>query len=145
MKNKFIPIAIIGLFLSIISFGQHTIDIIPQPVSVKLDKSSIFVYNNNTKIICNVNSKEYSVAEYLRSKLQVFNYSIKPILAKRDNPKYNMANSIIFILSSDKKLGKEGYQIDILKDRIVLSANENAGFFYGCQTLIQMIMPSNPY
>ena len=145
MKNKFIPIAIIGLFLSIISFGQHAIDIIPQPVSVKLDKSSIFVYNNNTKIICNVNGKEYSVAEYLHSKLQVFNYSIKPILAKRDNPKYNMANSIIFILSSDKKLGKEGYQIDILKDRIVLSANENAGFFYGCQTLIQMIMPSNPY
>jgi len=142
MKIKIQVLSLLLLILSTICFGQNSIDIIPQPVSVKLDNSSKFLINNNTKIICNIDSKEYSVAEYLHSQLQSFNPNIKPILPKKDNPKYNIANSIIFVLSSDKILGKEGYQIDIMNDRIILSANENAGFFYGCQTIIQMIMPS---
>ncbi|HBN04520.1 MAG TPA: beta-N-acetylhexosaminidase, partial [Bacteroidales bacterium] len=142
MKIKIQVLSLLLLILSTICFGQNSIDIIPQPVSVKLDNSSKFLINNNTKIICNIDSKEYSVAEYLHSQLQAFNPSIKPILPKKDNPKYNIANSIIFVLSSDKILGKEGYQIDIMNDRIILFANENAGFFYGCQTIIQMIMSS---
>ncbi|MFA6805979.1 MAG: family 20 glycosylhydrolase [Bacteroidales bacterium] len=140
MKNKFIPITIIGLFLSIISFCQNPINIIPQPVSVKINKSSPFTFNNNTKIIANPNSKEYSVAEYLQSKLRDYNQDIKPVIPMIVNPKYNVANSIIFVLSSDKILGKEGYQMDILSDKIIILANENNGFFYGAQTLIQIIM-----
>ncbi len=143
MKKKIQVLALLIILLSSLTYAQKTIDIIPQPISVKLDKNSFFTYDNNTKIICNVDSKEYSVAEYLHSQLQRFNNSVKPILPKKDNPKYNIANSIIFVLSSDKTLGKEGYQIDILQDRIVVSANDNPGFFYAAQTLIQLIMPND--
>ncbi|MBP6430055.1 MAG: family 20 glycosylhydrolase, partial [Bacteroidales bacterium] len=140
MRTKLITLFFIMGFIATSSFGQNSINIIPQPVSVKLDKSSTFKFDNNTKIIANFDSKEYSVAGYLHSKLKAYNTDIKPIHPKKDNPKYNTANSIIFILSSDKVLGKEGYQIDILGDKITISANENNGFFYGAQTLIQIIM-----
>ncbi len=140
MRIKLITLLFIIGFLPTLSFGQNPINIIPQPVSVKMDKSSTFKFDKNTKIIANVDSKEYSVAEYLQSKLKTYNNDIKPVLPKRDNPKYNTVNSIILVLSSDKVLGKEGYQIDILGDKITISANENNGFFYGSQTLLQIIM-----
>lgn len=144
MKKRIQILIILLALIPSIGFGQKSLDIIPQPVSVKLNKNTSFIFDNNTKIICNTDSKEYSVAEYLHSKLQSFNPDIKPILQKRKNAKYNIANSIIFVLSSDKKLGNEGYQIDIMKDRIIISANENAGFFYASQTLIQIITPKEP-
>lgn len=140
MRTKLITLLLLMGFLSSVSFTQNSINIIPQPLSVKMDKSATFGFDNNTKIICSVDSKEYSVAEYLHSKLKVYNADIKPILPKRDNPKYNIANSIIFVLSSDKTLGKEGYQLSILGDKIIISANENNGFFYGAQTLLQIMM-----
>lgn len=144
MKNKihysiFVFCALlIGVSYSNIIAQDKKFSVIPMPVSIKYD-NGFFTFNDDTKIICNVNSYEYSVAEYLYNNLSKTNTRIKPILAKVDNPKYNTANSIIFILSSDKVLGKEGYQINILGDRIILSANENAGFFNGVQTLIQII------
>ena len=140
MKLKLIALVLVISFYSTISYGQNSFDIIPQPLSVVLNNSSSFSFSNNTKIICNGDNSEYSIAQFFHSKLKDFGYNLKPILPKKDNPKYNISNSIIFVLSSDKKLGKEGYQLDIINDRIIISANENNGFFYGVQTLLQIIM-----
>lgn len=142
MKTKLITLLFVIGFIPILSLGQKSYNIIPKPFSEKISKSSKFEFDNNTKVIANPNSGEYSVAEYLQSKLKEYNSDIKPVLSKRNNVRFNIANSIIFTQSSDKKLGKEGYQIDILDDKIIISANENNGFFYGAQTLLQILMIS---
>jgi hexosaminidase len=111
-------------------------DIIPEPVSFK-EHNYAFKLDQKIKIIVNINSSEASVAEYLHGVLTKCFGELKPIIAKRDNPKYSLANSIIFVLSNNKILGKEGYVIDMQKDKIVIEANENAGFFYATQTLLQ--------
>ena len=110
--------------------------IIPVPLEYSEYRHSAEI-NNNTKIIVNVNSPECSVAEYLCEILNKVFQSSRTVIAKRDNPKYSTANSIIFILSSDKKLGKEGYVLDMKQDKILIEANENAGFFYAVQSLLQ--------
>ena len=73
MKRKIQVLSLLLLILSTICFGQNNIDIIPQPLSVKLNNNTTFKYDNNTKIICNVDSKEYSVAVYLHSQLDSYN------------------------------------------------------------------------
>lgn len=142
MKSQFLTLILIMLILNSGVFAQQPINIIPQPVSVKMSTKSTFRYDSNTKIICSFNPPEYEVAEYLHSFLKKYNPNIRPIVPKRDNPKYSTSNSIIFVLSSDKTLGKEGYQMDVHKDKIIISANQSAGFFYASQTLIQILMPT---
>ncbi|MDR0971552.1 MAG: beta-N-acetylhexosaminidase [Bacteroidales bacterium] len=143
MKNYLFSfcLLIIGIFFQESAFSQKSYDIIPKPVSEKISDSSSFIFNQFTKIICNTTSEEYDVAQYLHKEIKKFNPFIPEVAPKLRNQKYNYSNSIIFVLSSSRKLGKEGYEIEILKDRIVVLANENAGFFYACQTILQLIMP----
>ncbi|MDR1725800.1 MAG: beta-N-acetylhexosaminidase [Bacteroidales bacterium] len=122
-----------GSFSKSINTGS---DIIPAPVEFHICQYG-FSLNANTKVIANINSSEYSVAEYLNGILCRFFKEDKPVIVKRDNPKYSLANSIIFILTSDKQLGREGYEIDMKKDKILISANDNPGFFYAVQSLMQ--------
>jgi hexosaminidase len=110
--------------------------IVPAPVEFhKYDYG--FEINADTKIICNVGSSEISVANYLNDILQRLFGTEKPVIAKRDNPKYSKANSIMLLLIGDKTLGQEGYVLNIKRDIITIEANENAGFFYAVQTLLQ--------
>ena len=140
------------LILITLSFGlmakNEEFKIIPKPVSIEY-KEGEFYFNSYTRIICPSSSKEYEVAEYLHEKLSNINPQMMPIAERRPNAKFNTDNSIIFSISSEKNLGKEGYRIDINPHNIVLSANENHGFFNGVQTLIQILdiyqIKSMPY
>ncbi|MDR0789905.1 MAG: beta-N-acetylhexosaminidase [Bacteroidales bacterium] len=138
MKKLCFAIAIMAICVNVGWCQKHqkSSGIIPAPLEFKTYNYG-FKLDKNTKIIVNVNSPEYKVAEYLHDVLDTLFKGMKPILAKQDNPKYNVANSIIFILSSDKKLGKEGYVLDTKRDKILIEANENAGFFYAVQSLLQ--------
>ncbi|MFM1877988.1 MAG: Beta-hexosaminidase [Bacteroidota bacterium] len=49
-------------------------------------------------------------------------------------------NSILLEYASNPALGREGYRLDIAPERIVLSANEKQGFFYGLITLYQQVL-----
>jgi alpha-glucuronidase len=40
-------------------------------------------------------------------------------------------------------VGEEGYQLNILPDKIEIIANSNAGLFYGSQTLLQLFRTSS--
>ncbi len=40
--------------------------------------------------------------------------------------------------STNKTLGKEGYQLSVTPEKIIIKANEPAGLFYGIQTLVQL-------
>lgn len=126
------------LFFAFAVHAQTAISVVPKPVSVEQRDGKPFMLDANTKVVVNVGNPELDVAEYLHEYLRKAFGDIKPIVDKKTNAKYNMANSIIFVGVSDKILGKEGYQLNVLPDRIIIQANENAGFFYAVQTLFQL-------
>jgi len=49
--------------------------------------------------------------------------------------------NIIFLSTknADSKLGDEGYQLEVKPAKITISANKEAGLFYGVQTLLQLL------
>jgi hexosaminidase len=139
IRRKIIVFSFIFLCFAVIVKAQEKINIIPKPVLVEEKGGSSFTFNNNTKIIANSKSEEYEVAEYLDSLFMKCFADFRPVYNKVNNPHYNMDNSIVFVLCSDKVIGDEGYEMTVGTRRIVIQANKKAGFFYACQTLMQLM------
>lgn len=49
--------------------------------------------------------------------------------------------AIVFATATDKSLGDEGYRLDVSDSRVVLEALTTKGFFYGIQSLLQLLPP----
>ena len=92
-----------------------------------------FVLNEQTRIVYPKNQPELQrIAQMVADDCkEMFNYA--PAIAEGKGQK----GDIILSLKKDKKLGKEGYAINIT-DRISLSAPEAVGVYWGTRTLLQM-------
>ena len=57
----------------------------------------------------------------------------------------NSKESSIFLTRKKtlRQLGDQGYQLDISSGRVIVSANEATGLFYGMQSLLQLIQKEN--
>lgn len=130
---------ILCLLATMLSFAQSKINIIPEPVSIKELKEKAFVLKPTTKIAVNTSSDAIQTVEFLKEKMETAfgkKITITDLSKLTDN-----TNSIAFVKVADKVLGKEGYNLKVRENNIVIEANENAGFFYAIQTLIQLIDP----
>ena len=89
--------------------------------------------NEQTRIVYPKNQPELQrIAQMVADDCkEMFNYT--PTIAEGKSQK----GDIILALKKDKKLGKEGYAINI-SDRITLSAPEAVGVYWGTRTLLQM-------
>jgi hexosaminidase len=132
------------LFLSIIitsCLQEKTLDLnnanlIPKPLEVKAT-SRVFELTENTNIyIQNKDQELLKIGQYLADKLNPSTgYKIRVLIAKK-KPK---ADYIFLSLSSNKKLGDEGYELNITKKGVLLKANNPAGLFRGIQTFRQLL------
>ncbi len=114
--------------------------IIPKPLSYE-GKEGKFTVNKDTNILVNGNNKEETeeiskIAEYLKEKLSPstgYNLTI--------NKKESLARNYIYLTTLDGKseLGNEGYEIDITKDGVKITAYKPEGLFRGIQTMIQLL------
>ena len=110
--------------------------LIPKPTSI-FPSAGNFIISANTKILPQKDNHEVrSIANLLSAYLQeVSGYEI---LISDANATQNEGN-IQLTLNGDASLGKEGYELSITTDSILLSANCPAGLFYGIQTLRQFL------
>lgn len=108
---------------------------IPQPVSV-LATGKSFEFKKSTVIyIQNGDKRLQKNAEYLVSELnRITGFSLKTKETKKIP-----AKGIYLSLSKDNELGGEGYELNICKKKVSISANAPAGCFYGIQTLLQTL------
>lgn len=92
-----------------------------------------FMPTVKTRIVCNSNDPELERIAQIFSKdyQQMFGLSFEVTKGK------GAAGDIILSLHSDKKLGKEGYEIKVT-DRLTLSAPYPIGLFWGTRTLLQV-------
>ena len=111
--------------------------IIPKPVSITAT-GDYFTLNKKTVIFVSGDSEEMiNMGNYLAERLNpVIGFSVKLNTAS-EGPK---SGKIILTLSGlDKKFGEEGYELNITKDLIALTATKPAGIFRGIQTIRQIV------
>ena len=134
---------LITFLISVIAFSFTTkqeyqkIHIIPQPESVDL-KKGYFTFNTETRLFL---PEEFlkDLATYMTEKI-INDAGINVSVAKCDHSVSK--NMILFEKTDDSTFGNEGYQLEILSDKIVAKANTYAGIFNAFQSLRQLI-PAN--
>ncbi|MBM2841260.1 MAG: beta-N-acetylhexosaminidase, partial [Bacteroidetes bacterium] len=117
---------------------KSRINVIPKPVSLTVGKGA-FILTPATRVVSlGSNETHAKVAEYLVERLRnAAGYKLK-LQGAANIPK---ANFILLNYIKDEELGKEGYAVEVKRDRVYLEANNDRGFFYAVQTLLQLMPP----
>ena len=132
MKKIYLLTILLSCFLTSIVAQNAKPFVIPELKEWK-GSNGEFVLNEQTRIVYPKNQPELQrIAQMVADDCkEMFNYA--PTLFEGKGQK----GDIILSLKKDKKLGKEGYAINI-SDRITLSAPEAVGVYWGTRTLLQM-------
>lgn len=125
-----------GMVYAVGSIPGERYAIIPMPLSLE-EKQGEFIINDRTRIVLK-DKKAKAPLPFLTDRLsQISGLNLKTqnSIGKEDN------NTIIFTSAEDKTLGQEGYKINVTDKQIQIQANEEAGFFYAIQSLLQLLPP----
>lgn len=116
--------------------------IIPQPTSIQMGKGSFTLGPSTVIVYYTANVDMQKTVLYLAEKLRTgTGLPLKIVDATTDMPKkdYIFLNYI-----RDEQLDMEGYNLEVKPDRVYLEANNDPGFFYAVQTLLQLL-PADVY
>ncbi|MEC5164483.1 hexosaminidase [Flavobacterium sp. PL11] len=134
LNKNLIPIILLAL-LSISSFAQKNrsflksqIAIVPQPLSLSVHESS-FEFKDGQAILTNLAEQQSAVQDLKNHVSAITKFKL---LEKKAGK-----TSIVF----EQKLGldAEGYELKVTPKKITISATSKAGYFYGVQTLKQLL------
>ena len=115
------------------------LNLIPKPSAISTS-AEWFTLSSTTKIlIANPDAEVSTIANYLAGFLEQHTQLKLAIVTEMQG----MGN-IELKLNDDASLGEEGYELFIKTEGIRLIAQYPAGFFYGIQTLRQIISAQNP-
>lgn len=126
------------LLLCYTASAQTVAPIIPVPVSASW-QAGTFTLNPQTVIQIPAGNKVCRDAASLLASLLEAPTGMRPPIASAAG-KYGTIEFRVLPVP-DKTLGKEGYTLEVTPRRIIIKANEPAGFFYGIQTLLQLLPP----
>jgi hexosaminidase len=133
LKRIFLFILLAGLNFRVFSF-----DIVPKPKSETIDKA-ICGLNPTWKWMVGSDSSEAIQKVYGQfqtwADTMAFGY-FKPLV-----PYGKEAKAVKIQLVKDLKIGSEGYQLQINREEILLTAPTVRGVFYGLQSLKQLVFP----
>ena len=111
---------------------NNTLNLIPQPVELKVGKGT-YTVTKSTSIGYN-NHESHEIAEMLVKKLnQATGFSLRSSVANKAAIQLNLNST------PDQQLGNEGYSLVSSSKGVLISANQPAGLFYGMQTLLQLL------
>jgi hexosaminidase len=119
------------------SQGKPTVSIVPKPSSVALRNGSFSLTSGST-IRCSDNKQgQEAVAGYLADRLSsATGFQLqKAVAGSITKP------AIMLDTASDSVLPEEGYSLVVAKNGVRITAKSRAGFFYGAQTLLQLLPP----
>lgn len=111
-------------------FTVQDIEIIPKPVKLQLERGS-FQFDGDTKFVV-ANDSQNSIASILTDKFKLA--TGWDLAVSKEVPKTNYVQYVV-----DENLGKEAYNLDIDSNRILITANSDAGFLYGTESLRQLL------
>jgi hexosaminidase len=137
--NKALPILAAWLCLTAslaTSADIQTPAIIPLPASMTVQAGS-FMLEPATRILADKSSR--ATAEALAVRLR---QSTGYKFAVRSNSETDAVNGAILLTTHNPaNFGPEGYQLNVTTNAVVIRAGEQAGMFYGTQSLLQLLPP----
>jgi hexosaminidase len=112
--------------------------VIPAPQKVECGEGT-FQLGANSRILVDRASRE--TGEYLAERLRASTgYPLKVhIVGNTASEKRNLGNIILTTHDAQAALGAEGYQLSATANEVVIHAPNQAGLFYGVQTLLQLL------
>jgi hexosaminidase len=114
------------------------VKIIPQPALV-INLEGTFTFTTETKIQVNKGDEQFmKIASFLTNHIDKF-YGIKSSATQSESA---VRKSIFIKLDENSGLGKEAYNLSVTPKGVILIASAPNGLFYGVQTLIQLMPPS---
>lgn len=120
------------------TIAQNQISIIPQPQSIE-NRSGSFIINAKTKIYIK-NAEAGKSASFLNSYVQkMYGLSIQTVAYKSALKLQTPEQMIVLSINKSLSTGKEAYSLDITPKAVKIEGVDEAGLFYGIQSLIQLI------
>ncbi len=125
-------LAIMGCQPQMTPEGPSPVAIIPQPNQLSID-SGYFVVNKST-VIGVENEQQLTIARHFTDHFSKYQGWAPDISVDGQASSINLSHS--------SQILPEAYQLMVFRDSVSLLASDGAGFFYGLQTLIQLLPPS---
>lgn len=137
-KKLFLFISLTIFALTSFSQNGSTIRVIPEPAQVNL-KSGQFTFTPQTAVLLgDRNSDMKQVARFFTDHLKIM--GVPELQVEQYNPDEKRVRAIILAHPKERIwFHPEGYTLRITPDQIVVNATTGAGFFYGIQTLLQLL------
>jgi hexosaminidase len=138
MKKAFQLIALLLAFANLEAQITNDVSIIPKPVKLEI-KTGSFTVNEKTRIMVeNGDPESTRVAKMLAERLKV---AAGLSLAVTTTKKFSPQKNVILLTSRavDPGIGDEGYQLSVTHEQMIIKALGAAGFFYGMQTIFQLL------
>ena len=126
------------IFTSMISKGQQITNIVPMPAELKTGEGN-FTINKNTQIIIEGSGLE-PIAKFLNDHLKKNIGFTLPITKTRSG-----SNKIVLNYERLDHPFPGAYRMEINTKEIYIAGDNEAGVFYGIQTLIQLLPEKNNY
>ena len=124
-------------FLSINSFSENKYNIIPYPQQL-LPQSGEFVFNSNTRILCNLKQPEIlKLARQFAAQLNL----VSGMNLNVDELSGADTTNVIFFQNLTNAENTESYRLLISPKTIRIESGSANGFFYGLQSLYQLMPP----
>lgn len=127
---------LISLLISIQLLNANTIQgLIPYPNSL-IKENGTFLFDKNTSWTVQ-NQEQQKVLEQVLEKFKIaanFDYKVK--ISTKSKTSKGVS------LLADKSIPEEGYKLTVNNKSIVIQASTNKGFYYGIQTLSQLLPSS---
>ena len=150
MRPSFLISAVMILSLLLISccplqLGKQSenLGIIPKPVSVKVSQGRLTITPQTAIIVNSDVEKAVHVGKYLAEKIKAAT-GLELSVQNSSGTRQTASAILLSTAKADKRLGEEGYSLNIGKGGVVLAANQAAGLFYGVQTILQLL-PAGPF
>ena len=134
MKISFTILTIISTIINL-SAQTNNINIIPRPQGIKI-LDGYFTINSSIKFLCDEDTK--MIAEYFSNEVEsLFGIKLNIRKTSSDNAEINVID--LRLTKLDHSDSKEAYHLNITKEKIIITANEPNGIFYGIQSLRQLL------
>ncbi len=159
LLNKLSLLCLIMIFLSALNpssdikaSDKHLIFPIPQKIELSTgffipdEQMSILIPKNSTendiflaRFLIRELSDRYGIAVKMQEMQNLPVSGCYVLMGRYDNPLVNSWLKANGMSISEKNPGSEGYLLDISPERIIIAGSDNAGAFFGLQSLRQLI------
>ena len=136
MKKSLLICSFLLLQTGLVVHAQSRYAIIPKPTRLTEQKGNFVIPRDVNIIIQSTNAQLLPIARLLADQLAAAT-GYKPTVTAGKSGK-----GILFVSAKGPQLGAEGYKLTVSPRQIIITAEQPKGFFYGVQTLMQLMPPA---